>query len=383
MRKKLSAFTLAFTGVLAITQPRFIHAQPVPQSPPSVVNSSTQPIDAALKTIVSQLAPSSKGNIVATVNGQNITQQELDVKLKPNLDRVQADLKTTITKAETQLIDVKRNVINQMVEEKLIQAEATKRGTTPQALLKTEVEDKVPNPTDAELQQIYQQNQQAFGGKPFEEVKPQLQLQIKSAKIRSERSKFVDKLMATANVEVYVKVPRVNVSVGNAPTKGPANAPVKIVEFTDYQCPFCSKVQPALKQIMDTYKDQVLVAVRNFPLDFHQQAKIAAVAALCAKEQGKYWEYADKVWGNQPQLKDPSSLKKWAAELGLNSAQFDSCLDQNKYLNDVMKDAQEGQQLGVNGTPAFFINGRLVSGALPFDSFKKIIDEELKEAKMR
>lgn len=160
------------------------------------------------------------------------------------------------------------------------------------------------------------------------------------------------------------------------PIRGNPEAKVTIVEFSDFQCPYCGKVEPTLKKILETYKDQVKLIYKNYPLPFHENADPAALAALCAKEQGKFWEYHDLLFENQESLK-VTDLKKYAVDLGLKTEDFDSCFDSKKYKNQVQADFAEGNRVGVRGTPAFFINGRLLSGAQPFENFKAIIDEEL------
>lgn len=162
------------------------------------------------------------------------------------------------------------------------------------------------------------------------------------------------------------------------PVKGNPEAKVTIVEFSDFQCPYCGRVEPTLKRILETYKDQVKLVYKNYPLSSHENAEPAALAALCAKEQGKFWEYHDLLFENQESLK-AADLKKYAADLGLDTNTFNSCFDGKKYKNQVQADLSEGNRVGVRGTPAFFINGRLLSGAQPFENFKMIIDEELKK----
>jgi len=160
------------------------------------------------------------------------------------------------------------------------------------------------------------------------------------------------------------------------PVKGNPDAPVTIVEFSDFQCPFCSRVQPTLEQIFDAYGDEVKLVFRHFPLGFHENAENAALASMCANEQGKFWEYHDKLFANQESL-TMTNLKKWAADLGLDTEKFNSCLDNQTYKDQIDKDLKDGQAAGVQGTPAFFVNGQLVSGAQPFANFQVIIDAEL------
>jgi protein-disulfide isomerase len=183
---------------------------------------------------------------------------------------------------------------------------------------------------------------------------------------------------AQAQAQVPSEAPVQNVEVGNAPARGPKNALVTIVAFSDFECPFCSRVVPTLKQIEEEYKGKVRVAFKHQPLPFHANAKGAANASMAAHEQGKFWEYHDKLFANQRAL-DRASLEKYAQELGLDMGKFKAALDSNKYEAQVTADMSEATRMGVSGTPTFFINGRSVVGAQPIEAFKRIIDEELKK----
>ncbi len=174
---------------------------------------------------------------------------------------------------------------------------------------------------------------------------------------------------------------RVDVSADDDPTKGLDTAKVTMIEFSDFQCPFCGRFYTqTLPQIEKDYIEtgKVKYVFRDFPLSFHQNAQKSAEAAECADEQGKFWDYHDRLFENQESL-DTDSLKKYADELGLDTEKFNDCLDSGKYTEEVQKDFKDGQQAGVRGTPAFFINGILVSGAQPFENFKQVIDAELAE----
>jgi protein-disulfide isomerase len=170
-----------------------------------------------------------------------------------------------------------------------------------------------------------------------------------------------------------------NIALDKAPVKGPRNAPITVVVFSDFECPFCSRVLPTLQQIEDQYKGKVRIAFKHQPLPFHQNAKLAAAASMAANEQGKFWEYHDKLFANQKQL-DRASLERYAQELKLDLGKFRNVLDSNKYEALISEDSQEGNRIGANGTPTFFINGRQLVGAQPFPKFQEIIDEELKKA---
>jgi protein-disulfide isomerase len=168
----------------------------------------------------------------------------------------------------------------------------------------------------------------------------------------------------------------VNVSPDDDAPRGSPSAPVKIIVFSDYQCPYCARVEPAITQVMDTYKDKVVVYFRDYPLPFHENAQKAAEAAECAGEQGKYWEMHDKLFENQAAL-DAASLKKYATDLGLDATVFNTCLDTGAMAAEVGKDLSDGQAAGVEGTPTAFINGKAIVGAQPFTAFKALIDAEL------
>ncbi len=175
----------------------------------------------------------------------------------------------------------------------------------------------------------------------------------------------------------------VEASADDDPSLGPLSAPVTIIVFSDYQCPFCARVEPTLKQVMDTYKEEVRLVFRDFPLGFHQYAQLAAEASECADEQGKFWEYHDLLFAKQSEWSPVgiNKFKEYALDLGLDASQFNACLESGKYADEVKKDLEEGQAAGVTGTPAFFVNGVLVSGAQPFSTFQQIIEQELNKGK--
>lgn len=170
--------------------------------------------------------------------------------------------------------------------------------------------------------------------------------------------------------------------VGEAFTKGPKEAWVTLVEISDFQCPFCNRVGPTLKQVQETYGDDVRIVWKHNPLSFHKRALPAALGAECAGEQSadKFWQYHDQLFANQRQLEDPD-LEKYAQDVGVDLTRWKSCYDEGKYKNKILGDQRAASKLGARGTPAFFINGRYLSGAQPFPAFKALIDEELKKAK--
>jgi protein-disulfide isomerase len=176
------------------------------------------------------------------------------------------------------------------------------------------------------------------------------------------------------------KVYKVEIKPGDA-IKGNPNAPVTIAEFSDFQCPFCSRVNPTIKKIFETYGDKVRVVFKHNPLAFHKDAPLASEAALAAGAQGKFWEMHDALFANQRQLKRPD-LEKYAAQIGLNLEQFNADLDSHKFKAQVDADLAQAKSIGVRGTPNFFINGKKLTGAQPFERFKEKIDEALKTKKL-
>jgi len=172
-----------------------------------------------------------------------------------------------------------------------------------------------------------------------------------------------------------------NVSADDDPGKGPEDAQVTIIEFSDFQCSFCANyVNETLPIILATYGDQVRYVFRDFPItSSHHQAQKAAEAAQCAFEQGKFWEYHDMLFQRQEAL-DVPSLKSYGTALGLDESAFNLCLDSGEYAEEVQMDFADGLTYGVTGAPTFFINGRKLDGAQPFSTFQIVIEEELAKA---
>jgi protein-disulfide isomerase len=228
------------------------------------------------------------------------------------------------------------------------------------------------------------------GAQPYDAFKAKIEEALKDADAHAHGGNFAryyDDLMKTAKAEVPAAPaagapPMDNkiwkVDAGNAPSKGPKSAPIQIVEFSDYQCPFCGRVEPTIKQIEDKYNGKVHFSFKNFPLPFHQHAQLAAEAAEAANAQGKFWEMHDKMFANQTAL-ERADLEKYASEIGLDMNKFKSDLDSGKWKDAVNKDVEYGKTVNVNGTPAFFINGHFINGAMPYEAFAQVIDEELKK----
>ena len=231
------------------------------------------------------------------------------------------------------------------------------------------------------------------GAQPFAAFKTaidkEIELANKLVKEGVSRSKLHDEIIKReAGKEVAGEAPGgarpaepsepQDVKLGRAPIAGDKNAPVKVVIWSDFECPFCSRVNPSINQIKKEYGDKVVVAFKHFPLPFHKNATRAAVASLAAHRQGKFWEMHDKLFENAKALQE-SDLEGYAKAIGLDVAKFKKDMQDKELEAWVKQDMAEGSKVGVNGTPATYINGRKVSGAQPFPAFKAIIDEELKK----
>src|SRR6266704_4886573 len=272
--------------------------------------------------------------------------------------------------------EVKNKALDNLVNQKLLEAEAKKKGIPTEKVLEQEVDAKVPEPTEAELQALYIVQKQQLG-KPFDEIKPQLLQLLKKSRIQEAREDYYKHLRDQAGVSIFLQKPKVEVASDPARLRGDPKAPVVIVEFSDFQCPYCQSVQPTLKTLLAKYEGRVSLEYRDLPLrDIHPQAQLAAEAARCAGEQGKFWEYHDLLFANQNKLDRPGLLGL-AHGMKLDEKQFDSCLSGGKYKEQIEQDRQLGLRSGVSGTPAFFINGNMLSGNLPQDSFEKTIQAEL------
>ena len=312
--------------------------------------------------------------VVATYGNEKITFAQLNERLKEPL----ANMESEYAKQKQQL---REQGLEGMITEKLVETEAKKRNLTEEQLIKAEVEDKAPVPSDAEVKKLYEQAEkggQLPPGTTLEQVRPQIVSFLQQGKKRELAQAFFAKLRTDANVKVTLPKPPVERKevAATGPSRGPQNAPITLVEFSDFQCPFCTRAVGTVEQVMKAYPDQVRLVFRQFPLEMHKEAPKAAEAALCANEQGKFWEYHDVLFQNQQALA-VESLKTHAANLKLDTKKFNECLDSGKMAATVKADMEAGSKVGVTGTPAFFINGVMLSGAQPFEEFKKIIDEEL------
>jgi protein-disulfide isomerase len=317
-----------------------------------------------------------EGAVLAEVNGAPITAEEVD-----------GAIGVPVRKLQEQIYSLRRQKLETMISDKLLAEAASRRGVTVPALLDAEVTKKVSLVTEVEIAKYLETNKVPKG--PEEDdaaVNEKVRARLQSQQLAEQRSRFLQSLRSQARVAVLLAAPpvaRVEVSVADAPVRGPATAPVTIIEFSDYHCPFCKRVEPTLKQLLEKYPGKVRLAYRDFPLDsLHPQARKASEAARCAGDQKRYWEFHDALYAGDANASAPT-LRTMAEQVGLDVAAFERCVVAGTHQEAVQKDVEEGRRAGVTGTPAFFVNGRFLSGAQPLEAFSALVDEELSRAASR
>ena len=323
-----------------------------------------------INTAADSTAASSAGapqNVVAEVEGEKITSEQLDKGIAVDLSNLQE-----------QIYQLKRQRLEAMINDRLLSQEAARRDISVTELLDREVTSKVTLVTEQEVEAFYEANKARIKDGP--QVRQQIRQYLQNQSLTNQRDKYIQALRSKAKIVVNLQAPppvRVQVGVTGAPFRGEEKAPVTIVKFEDFQCPFCKQAQATFAEIEARYHNKVKVVHRDFPLDkIHPLARRAAEAARCANEQGKFWNYHDKLYAIDLSP-DPNQLSALAKEIGLEMTAFDRCLSSGQYKAAVQQDVEQGSQLGVTATPAFFINGRILVGAQPIEEFTRIIDEEL------
>jgi len=257
-----------------------------------------------------------------------------------------------------------------------LDAEAKKKGLTADKFLEQEVDAKVGDASDAELNGYFLAQKGPAKGS-FEDVKAQLQTSVKLAKIQQARQDYLAQLRKRSEVTVLLQPEKVEVAFDPSRVRGNPKAAVMVVEFSDFQCPYCQAVEATLKSVLAKHENQVALAFRDFPLtQIHSHAQGAAEASRCALEQGKFWEYHDLLFASQNKL-DHSGLLEQARSLKLDEKQFDACITSEKYKAQVEQDEQAGRRVGLSGTPGFFINGIFLSGNQPEAVFESSIQDAI------
>ena len=302
--------------------------------------------------------------VVAEVDGRPILLSEVEEPLRAQVMRTLFDLDRKLAAA-----------VEQRVLEAMLEAEAAAAGMTSESWIEWKVDAQVWPVTVPEARQHYRQSGYP-GDIPFQRVREQMIAELTAQRRAAAHEQVLADLRQRHGVVTYVAPFRIEVSTDDDPALGPPGAPVTIVEFSDFQCPYCARARTTLKQVMERYPERVRWVARDFPLPMHPMAEPMAQAAQCATEQGAYWRYADAVFDRYRSL-DAEALTPLAAELGLEPGAFRACLQSGRYADEVQRDMADGQAAGVTGTPSFFINGIMLSGAQPLERFVEVIEREL------
>jgi protein-disulfide isomerase len=303
--------------------------------------------------------------VVTVINGEKITRTQLHELESSSLLQASYDFYQKEQKA-----------LNDLIARRLVEGEARRQQLTVDELLKKEVDSKLKDLTDEQLHTVYD----VFGpNESFESMRAKIQDTVRQQRVQRARSAYIDKLREKNNVLVLLAPPRAELEVGDAARRGPANAAIQLVEFADYECPYCIKVYPELKKLEAEFGDRISIVYKDYPMPMHAHAQKAAEAARCARAQNKFWEYHDRLYSSTA-IEVPQ-LRKFASDLGLDVAKFTACLESGQQTAAVQKDAAEAQKIGLTGTPSFFLNGHFFTGAFQYEDLRKMVLRELDAAK--
>ena len=278
-----------------------------------------------------------------------------------------------VYKIRLQAYELQRMALEDVINQRLLQAEAEMWNITAEDLLRQEVDSLVPEPTDEEVEQRFVM-QMFRGGGQISESQDDIRKQIRQSRVQAARGQYFQMLREKANVKIYLLPPAMDVGYDRARVRGNPDAGITMVEFSDFQCPYCEQAYLIVKELLKKYDGKVKLAYRDLPLqEVQSDIHGAGEASRCAGEQGKFWEYHDLLFENQDEYGE-NAFNSFAEHLGLDTARFSACLESGKFKPLVQADFDEGIRLGATGTPAFFINGIFVNGARPQNEFEEIID---------
>ena len=313
----------------------------------------------------------SEEKILAVVNGRKITESEVDKSIAAELIPLQQ-----------QIYALRKVALENLLLRVLLEGEAKKRGISIEDLKRELTSAQVEVPS-GDVEEAYAENRRAFGTMSEDEARERLRLDLESEARMRNYSLALSKLKESARLELYLVEPRLPLDKAlfeNAPSIGNKDAAVTILEFSDFQCPYCKGAQGTLKKILQVHGNNVRLVFRHLPLEMHPQALPSARAAFCAGEQNRFWQYHDALFAAEELA--PETFNRIAVALGLDLAKFKTCVDSELSRRAVLKDAQEAKRLGINGTPSFIINGTLLRGAPDFDAFSGIITRQLKTSQL-
>ncbi len=307
-------------------------------------------------------AQSDTSDVVVDVGGHKFTMAEVEQKESAHL-----------LQARNQYYQAQKAALNLFIDEQILEQKANAEHLTVDQLIQRDIASHISDPTEDQMKVYYE----GLGtDDPYEKVRPQILSHIHDLRVAKARAEYVKNLKSQANIAVTLDPPGVKMAVDGAPTLGAKNAPVTLVEYADYECPYCQQVYPTLRKLEHDFDGKLSVVFKDCPLPMHSHARKAAEAAICAGSQGKFWEYHNILFENPGKL-ETSQLKDDAKTLGLNTSDFDKCLDSGAEAAKVQKGVQEAQELGLTGTPSFFINGHYYSGAMKYDALREVVEQEL------
>ena len=313
------------------------------------------------------LALKGKEGVVAKVGDKEITQAELDEASKQDLMPLAA-----------QIYQMKKQRLDQMVQEALYQEEAKSLKKSVDDIKKSVATSDTTMSDDA-LEVFYDSNKARFGNKTLEQAKDEIRQLLIKQKADKVKNQFLDELKKKHAVEVYLEEPKIEIDTAGHPSRGAQDAKVTIVEFSDFQCPFCKKFTTTIDQIVKDYSKDVRHVYRNLPLPFHNQARGAAKAAACADRQGKFWQYREVLFQNNTAMDEPN-LRKFAEQVGLDMVKYDDCFKDPSIDKFLDSDLDYANKVGARGTPTSFVNGVVFSGARPYEELKQIVEQKIKGA---
>jgi protein-disulfide isomerase len=327
------------------------------------------------------LAGCTTSGSAATASPVPVSTRSAPVATSTRFQVTEAELEAYIAahpKLARQLYDIRHAALDELTLDRLVDDQAAKAGVSSEAWIRAEVERRVVPPSDQEIKTFFDTRVAAEHPEASAaDLMPRIKEHLLNERRQEALRLVLDDLKAKVQLELLLPPPRVKITA-SGPSRGPLDAPITLVEFSDYQCPYCQRQEEALKQIVAKYPHQVRLIVMDFPLEMHPDARRAARAAVCADQQGRFWEMHDHMFANQGAL-DEDELKRDASQLGLDGPRFAACLSSPEAEQRVAQSQREGEEAGVDGTPALFLNGRpFSSGAVSLSELQATVEEELK-----
>lgn len=321
-------------------------------------------------------AQTAGANEAAIVDGESISMKDVEDAAADDLQNIEFRRKQFEQQLKRDRQSAIQDALEKVIKDRVLSAEAKNRKITVDELLAIQVDGATAAPSDEVIVQFYNTNKSQIQGTLADNA-GRIREYLRSLNRQTIFDNLMVRLYAEYGVKSFIEPERTTLALEGQPSKGPAAAPVTLVEFADFECPYCGGLYPTLQKIEADYKDKLRVVYVEFPLaSIHPHAEKAAEAALCANEQGKFWEMHDAMFADQTNL-TVDDLKKKASQLTLETGSFQACIDAGKYLSQIKNDVSEGVEAGVSGTPAMFINGRFLQGNLPYGEIQKVIDDEL------